>query len=309
MTEGAFKVRSVFLTVFALGGALALAACGGDKSETDTADTQPKTEIAAPADPVAAPPAKALHLIRLDCGELDVIDMASYDRGGALDGQEGALAVSCWLVRHPNGNLLWELGLPTAMAGLPGTDSPPYTMYLSKTLSQQLAGWSIRPNDIDYVAFSSNHFEHIGQADQFPGATWVTTEAEKEDLFPTVEDPELDTAISEAPTLGEMTSQTFDGELDLFGDGSVKLIEYPGPSVGHKALLVDLPERGPVFLAGALFHSSAAKENKFLPTFFTDEAASLTSINTALELVETSGAELIIPYDFDLLASLPDRLD
>lgn len=287
----------------------ASAACGGSDVASDRAavTTQPSKVIDTQSAPAAA--VTALQMQRFNCGELDVLDMSQYDRDGSLDGVEGAIASTCWLVRHPNGDLVWELGLPTGLAGQSATESPPYIMYLEQTLSDQLQVIGLSARDIDYVAFSANQFELTGQADQFPQAVWLTTEAEEAALFPPASDPDVDTEVSEAVAFAEMAREVFADELDVFGDGSVKLMSMPGPTAGHKILWVDLPQTGPVILPGALFYSEAALEQGFIPRFFADETATATSQNAVKTLADSTGARILISADFDHLANVPEQLN
>ena len=44
------------------------------------------------------------------------------------------------------------------------------------------------------------------------------------------------------------------GDLDVFGDGSITIVSTPGHTPGHQSLLVRLPKRGNVILTGDAAH-------------------------------------------------------
>ena len=39
------------------------------------------------------------------------------------------------------------------------------------------------PDDVDYVSISHSHFDHIGQADQVAGSTWLVSQKELDAMF------------------------------------------------------------------------------------------------------------------------------
>jgi N-acyl homoserine lactone hydrolase len=52
-----------------------------------------------------------LRLYVLDCGHATFKDMGGFSDTGEYDGKSGEIAVPCFLVRHPKGDLLWDTGL------------------------------------------------------------------------------------------------------------------------------------------------------------------------------------------------------
>ena len=171
------------LRTITLAGASALAliaaACSGPSGETDqtpaTTDKATPAEVAPePAEPAAEPEsaavmdearAGALQLIKLDCGSIYVADLDIFSTEGDYAGQTDTLANTCWLVRHPEGNLLWDLGLPGALAGQDEQTQGVFTVSLEETITDQLAAMNLAMSDIDMVSISHSHFDHVGQAD------------------------------------------------------------------------------------------------------------------------------------------------
>jgi glyoxylase-like metal-dependent hydrolase (beta-lactamase superfamily II) len=52
-----------------------------------------------------------------------------------------------------------------------------------KPLTAQLAEIGYAPADIKYLALSHFHWDHVGNANLFVGATWLTPKAECDTMF------------------------------------------------------------------------------------------------------------------------------
>jgi len=89
------------------------------------------------------------------------------------------MAVPCYLIVHPRGTLLWDVGvIPDAQIGatLGGATS-------TRTLRSQLAEVGYQPSDITYLAFSHAHKDHSANANDYAGSTWLTPLAERDFMF------------------------------------------------------------------------------------------------------------------------------
>ena len=60
--------------------------------------------------------APSLKLYTFDCGNIEVSDYDIFSSSGDYAGEGGKLVNTCYLVRHPEGDLLWDLGLPHAIS-------------------------------------------------------------------------------------------------------------------------------------------------------------------------------------------------
>src|SRR2546430_17617587 len=56
-----------------------------------------------------------------------------------------------------------------------------------------------------------------------------------------------------------------EGDLDVFGDGSVTIVSHPGHTPGHQCLLVKVPKTGAVLLSGDAVHLKANWETCAVP--------------------------------------------
>lgn len=273
-----------------------------------------KAPEAAPEDatPSIARTVDAVRLYVMDCGRIDVSDMGVFDRGGAYDGMRRSMVDSCYLVRHPKGDLMWDAGLPDTINEMPdGVVSGEFTLTVPKTLKGQLESIGAPPEAIEFFSISHSHFDHVGNGNLFKASTFIVNEAERAHMFR--DEARKDTqAFSGYADLEAAKKTTFTDSYDVFGDGKAMIVSMPGHTPGHSVLLVTLPKSGPVLLTGDLYHLAPARENKTIPAFNTDAEQTLASMEKFEQLARDSGARVIIQHelaDFDNLPRAPAYLD
>ena len=283
------------ITITAAVSALALAsACGSESpaSTEATLESPPETQQEA-----------ALGVDVLDCGTIEVSDLDAFSSAGDYAGETDTFTDSCFLVRHPDGNLLWDLGLPGVLAIAGPQTQQIFTVSLEQTITEQLADRGMSPDDVDYVSISHSHFDHIGQADQVAGSTWLVSQKELDAMFG--EGAEIAQEQQALFSLfAPMEQKVFEDELDVFGDGSVVIFETPGHTPGHTSLQLMMPETGPVLLTGDLYHRAESRELKRVPRFNSDEAMTVSSMEAFEARADALGAKVIIqhePADIDPL--------
>jgi len=67
--------------------------------------------------------------------------------------------------------MIWDMGLSADLLKLPPQLVHNHTVVLQASLQQQLALLGLKPDDVNIIALSHKHFDHIGQAAVFPNAT------------------------------------------------------------------------------------------------------------------------------------------
>lgn len=276
------------ITITAAVSALALAsACGSESpaSTEATLESPPETQQEA-----------ALEVDVLDCGTIEVSDLDAFSSAGDYAGETDTFTDSCFLVRHPDGNLLWDLGLPGVLAIAGPQTQQIFTVSLEQTITEQLADRGMSPDDVDYVSISHSHFDHIGQADQVAGSTWLVSQKELDAMFG--EGAEIAQEQQALFSLfAPMEQKVFEDELDVFGDGSVVIFETPGHTPGHTSLQLMMPETGPVLLTGDLYHRAESRELKRVPRFNSDEAMTVSSMEAFEARADALGAKVIIQHE------------
>ena len=257
--------------------------------------------ISAPAPdlPDSSITAAPLSLYTFDCGSIEVSDLDIFSSTGDYAGQTDTLTNTCYLIRHPLGDLLWDLGLPQGLVGSGPQTEGVFTMTLERTLIEQLADIDLSPKDIEFISISHSHFDHSGQAALFSESQWLVNKDEFEYMFST------DASQVQNAAFADLSKSIHSGNHDVFGDGSVMILALPGHTPGHSALQVNLVESGPILLTGDLYHRSESRELKRVPRFNSDEAQTRESMEVFEALARESGARVIIQHEPVDVATLP----
>ncbi len=264
----------------------------------------------------AEPPPSA-RLYVFDCGTLHIADTGRF----GLKAEEVAtrdLSVPCFLIAHPRGTLMWELGAvpdtawkPTGAAVkhhllLPGSEERDLT--LLKPLTAQLAEAGYSPAAMTYLAFSHYHYDHTANAGQFPGVMWLARRDEREAMFaetpPGLTQPSSHAALQKNVTLLIKTN-----EFDVFGDGTVVLKLAHGHTPGHQVLYVKLAKTGGVVLSGDLYHYPEERTLDRVPTFEFNPEQTRASRAAIEAFLKQAGAQLWIQHDFTANARLKKAPD
>lgn len=269
-----------------------LAACA-PQTEEPTAALPAATEVA------EADEGKPLHVAVLDCGTIAVSNLDAFSSAGDYAGQADELTNTCYVVHHPKGILLWDLGVPGILKEAGPVVQDIFTVSLNATITDQLTNLGLTPADVDYISISHSHFDHIGQVDQVQGATWLVHQAELDTMIPPDGSAPQTTAdqIALFNAFKGLTREAFTGEKDVFGDGSVVIFETPGHTPGHTSLQLMMPESGPILLTGDLYHRSESRALSRVPRFNVDEEQTLASMAAFEARGAALGAKVIIQHE------------
>ncbi|MCJ8319258.1 MAG: N-acyl homoserine lactonase family protein [Colwellia sp.] len=241
-----------------------------------------------------------LKLYTIDCGVIKVSDMDVFSSSGDYAKQKATLASTCFLISHPAGNLLWDTGLPGSLINEEPAVNGVFTLSLDKTIITQLAEIDLTANDINFVSISHSHFDHVGQISSFPTATWLVNNKEKNAMFASDE-----LKVQNAGFNG-LKQKTFDGDYDVFGDGSVKILAMPGHTKGHTVLQLMLEDTGPVLISGDLYHQAKSRALKRVPRFNVDEPETRKSFDHFEKTVKELNAKVIIQHERNDVEKLPE---
>ena len=225
------------------------------------------------------------RLYVLYCGDIALTDASSFTPGAS---GPGALTVSCYLIKHQQGWLLWDTGIPDAIASMPnGQKSGAGNWTSRKTLVSQIVELGLKPSDITYLALSHSHGDHVGNVDAFAQATLVVQKAEYDWPLPDGK-PRFNPAQKVIKA---------EGDHDIFGDGSVVLISTPGHSPGHQCLLVRLPKTGAVLLSGDAVHTRANWDSHRAPERNFNVSQSLASLDRMAAVIKENDGQLWIGHE------------
>jgi N-acyl homoserine lactone hydrolase len=252
----------------------------------------------------APPLPKSLRLYVFNCGSLDISDPERF-RFKKEELATTNLSVGCYLIVHPKGTLMWDVGAVPDSALKPGEKSAleGYAT-ITETLKSQMEKIGYKPSDIEYLAFSHYHYDHVANANQFAGATWLARKVERDAMFaPKLPDNKMNpanySALKDAKTILIPTD-----DYDVFGDGTVVMKLAPGHTPGHQVLFLKLKKTGPIVLSGDLYHYPEERKLKRVPTFEFDQQQTVETREKIEEFLKESGAQLWIQHDYAANAKL-----
>lgn len=271
--------------------------------------------LAACGQPAETTSRQEVQLYAIDCGRAEFGDIGMFADDGSMDGQSRTLVVPCFLIRHPDGDLIWDTGFPEAIADMPDGLALPQmgaTVTMRAKLSDQLAELGLSPADIDFVSFSHQHGDHTGNGNLFVASTWIVDADERAYMFS--DEARGGQSFEGYAQLENAETVLIEGEgdHDVFGDGSVVIVQAPGHTPGHTVLLVRLANAGPVLLTGDMYHLAETRERRLVPTFNTDRAQTLASMDKVEALAAETGARVIrqhVPEDIESLPAFPTALN
>jgi glyoxylase-like metal-dependent hydrolase (beta-lactamase superfamily II) len=249
------------------------------------------------------PRVQSVRLYVFDCGVLKRGEPTAY---GLTRAQVGStdFADACYLVAHPRGTLLWDVGIiPDDQIKPGGTEvvAANGTNIAKVTLRSQLATLGYSSRDITYLAISHGHADHIANANEYAGATLLMQKAEWNSMFSAA--AQKLPLFSVYGALESSKTILLEGDRDVFGDGTVVIKSTPGHTPGHQSLFIKLARTGPVLLTGDLYHYAAERTMKTVPV--RDNKEQTVASRAAMdELLRNTGAQLWIQHDIQANATL-----
>jgi len=244
--------------------------------------------------------AAEISLTRLDCGKTTTLnDVSRFSDVMAFKGLNIQLTFSCYLVKHGNDYLVWDTGNPAATGASPAPTAP------KSSLVEQLAQLHLTPEKITFVGISHYHGDHVGQVASFPDATLLVGKGDWEVLNDPKPNPAVNVANFAHWIGGGGKVEPLAGDKDVFGDGSVIVLSTPGHTPGHHSLLIKLKDKGNVLITGDLAHFRENYDSNGVPTFNTNRAETLASLDRFKQLAKNLNATVIIQHDARDIEKLP----
>ncbi len=166
---------------------------------------------------------------------------------GEFSGDRVQIPVTCWLVKTTDTTILFDTGLsPRAVPGLLRND--PLARFTEEDLLvHRLDALGLQAGDVDVVVISHLHYDHAGGAEFFGKSELVV----QQDEYAYAHHP----AAFFAPfyyrknfDLPDARWRLLDGDTELAP--GVTVLRSDGHTPGHQSLYVELPQTGPVILAG-----------------------------------------------------------
>ena len=232
-----------------------------------------------------------------DCGtpQAPILVNQRFSDTYALGDLKLQFVYSCYLVKHGDDYLLWDSG--HAMT------APNVAPKVS--LVDQLAKLNLKPDQVRYVGISHYHADHTGQVASFPKALLLIGKGD----WDRIASPNPPEGVNYKPfegwTKGENKVEPLVNDKDVFGDGSVIVLNTPGHTPGHHSLLVKLPGTGAVIITGDAAHFRENYDSDGVPWFNYDRAQTIASLERLKKIAANTKATVIIQHDARDIGKLP----
>jgi len=221
-----------------------------------------------------------------------------FERAGLFYGEFSAervqIPIPCWLVRASDAVLLFDTGLsPRAIPGLMRND-PMARFTEEDLLVHRLEALGLLPDDVDLVVLSHLHYDHAGGAQLFPGSELIV----QKDEYGFAHYP---ASIFESFyyrknfDLPDARWRLLDGDAELVP--GVTALRTDGHTPGHQSLLVELPDTGPVVLAGDCCYWQEHIDAERVPGVVWNPTLALHSIKRLKTLARLVGGRIFPSHD------------
>jgi N-acyl homoserine lactone hydrolase len=233
--------------------------------------------------------------------------------------------VPAFLLEHPDaGHVLVDTAMHASVAMVPADNLGAVGARLNRFrgvgegIPGRLRELGVDPRNVRTVVMTHLHSDHASGVVEFPNATFVVdarewAAASAGGATKGYHHPQFDHAF-------DWRTVDFDGQLsqglspfgrsvDLFGDGSVRLLSTPGHTLGHQSVLVRLRGRD-ALLVGDAAYTRETIGGDALPLVWADEHLFRRSLREIRRFVASEPAALVIPgHDPDAWAELDEVYD
>lgn len=172
------------------------------------------------------------------------------------------IPVSMWVLKHPKGLVVFDTGNNVAISdsadnckkywAAGSCDFLKPNQKRSDVIDAQLQKLGFKTDDVKVVISSHSHLDHAGNIGMFPKAIHIM---QKKELYQgwwpekfQGREPNGTFVLNDLNAARGYNFFEIEGDYDLFGDGTVKIISTPGHTLGHQSLKVKLPQSGTVIL-------------------------------------------------------------
>ena len=206
--------------------------------------------------------------------------------------------VSCVLLRHSQGNVLFDTGCHPAVAENPEARWGKLVRVMAPVMPQGvhvvngLKAIGVATDDIDVVVCSHLHPDHCGCNAFFKRASIIVHEKE-------IAAARMPNAVPMGYLAAEWDFGTFDqltGQRDVFGDGRIVLIPLPGHTPGSTGALVALEKSGTFLLAADTVSLRVTLDRDVAPRNTQDPQA-LAKSWEEIRRIEARGATVLCGHD------------
>jgi N-acyl homoserine lactone hydrolase len=220
--------------------------------------------------------------------------------------------IQCFLVEHPSaGPVLIDTGFHASVAVKPRSNLGRLGALLyrdidmrpEQTAVAQLRAMGIQASDVKAVIMTHFHPDHASAISDFPDATFLVSDVEweaateggqRQGYMQPQFDHGFDYRLVDFDSEDANSFSGFARSLDVFGDGSVRLVFTPGHTLGHMSVVLQTAS-GEVLVAGDAIFMHKTLDDDHLPAMLPDEHLFRRSLREIRQYVKETPNALVIP--------------
>ena len=227
--------------------------------------------------------------------------------------------VGFYVIRHPKGTVLFDTGNNDRIITDPGYWGAAFSALKpvntpDVAIDTQLRKIGLSPDDVTYVVVSHLHLDHGGNVAKFPKSTVVVQKTEIQNAFwpePGTGGPymvgdvlPLRSANTDNPNAVKMIQ--LNGDLDLFGDGSIVVKRWVAHTPGSQMMTVKLKNTGLIILTGdnVYFRENVEKNTPPNINLVYSTSGYFTAFEWIRRMIATEQANFFTAHDPDAFKAM-----
>ncbi|MCC5926038.1 MAG: N-acyl homoserine lactonase family protein [Bacteroidetes bacterium] len=268
------------------------------------------------AAPAQAQSPEGMKLYITSSGELNLDQgwlTAMTNHGNRID-----IPVPMYIIDHPDGLVVFDTGMNIAVVPdngaeywgpVAGAFTP--TMSREQGIDRQLNRIGKSVEDVRYVVHSHLHLDHAGNISMFPNATHIIRKAELQNAWWPERFQRAAYVMDDFKSTYQLNIIELTRDLDLFGDGSVELIDTKGHTKGHQSMIVRLPNSGTMILASDAAYMAENLQGT-VPGIVWNVEYAMDAIERMKLIRDIEGGKIILSHSMEMyntLRHLPQYYD
>ena len=220
-------------------------------------------------------------------------------------GKRIQIPISMYIIDHPRGLVVYDTGNNVAVSDGNceshwGKLCQAFTIDQprSEVIDKQLEKFGYSTDQVKYVVVSHMHLDHAGNVEMFPNSTIVVQKEEMKTAWWPEKYQAAAFVLADYDDARDFNYLQLNGDFDLFGDGSVVVLDTKGHTQGHQSLLVKLKNTGTLVLAGDAVYTPE-NEAGVVPGITWSAFHSMESINRLKMIRDAHDGELWFSHDMD----------
>ena len=229
------------------------------------------------------------------------------------------IPVGFFVIKHPKGNVLFDTGNNDRIITDPSYWGASFNALKpvntpDVAIDTQLGKIGLKPDDIKYVVVSHLHLDHGGNVGKFPNSTIVVQKDEIQNAFwpkagtggPYMIDDFLPLRAANKDYPNAVKMLQLEGDLDLFGDGTLMVKRWVAHTPGSQMMTVRLKNTGLIILTGDNVYFRENVEKNLPPNIVLayNPSGILTAYEWIRYLMATEKADFFTAHDPDAFKAM-----